>query len=47
MLVLDKGGRFLFNAGEGLQRLIREKKVRMTKVRMFSRVGTETGWEVS
>ena len=36
MLVVDKGGRYMFNAGEGLQRLMREKKVRMNKVRGHS-----------
>lgn len=33
MLMVDKAGRYMFNAGEGLQRLMREKKVRMNKVR--------------
>ena len=33
LLVFDKA-RFIFNAGEGLQRLMREKKIKMTKVRM-------------
>jgi hypothetical protein len=33
LLFLDKEGRLLFNAGEGLQRLFRESKLRMQKVR--------------
>ena len=32
ILVFDKGGRFMFNAGEGLQRLMRENRVKMSKV---------------
>ena len=32
MLVFDKGGRFIFNSGEGLQRLMRESKIKMAKV---------------
>ena len=31
LLVFDKA-RFMFNAGEGLQRLMREKKIKMSKV---------------
>ena len=32
MLFLDKEGRMLFNAGEGLQRMFRENKIKMQKV---------------
>jgi hypothetical protein len=32
LLTLDKWGRLLFNAGEGIQRLIRENKLRTTNV---------------
>ncbi|GAX85788.1 hypothetical protein CEUSTIGMA_g13203.t1 [Chlamydomonas eustigma] len=44
MLVLDKGGKYIFNAGEGLQRLMREKKIKMQKVEhyLFTRVCSET-----
>ncbi|KAL6762208.1 hypothetical protein V8C86DRAFT_2522363 [Haematococcus lacustris] len=31
LLFLDKEGRYLFNAGEGLQRMFRENKLRMQK----------------
>lgn len=34
MLFNDKEGRILFNAGEGLQRLFRESKTKMQKVRV-------------
>ena len=33
MLFIDKEGRYLFNAGEGLQRIMRERKLKMQKVR--------------
>ncbi len=44
MLSLDKGGKILFNAGEGLQRLIRENKVRLLKLDnyLFTQVHTRT-----
>jgi hypothetical protein len=32
-LFTDVGGRLLFNAGEGLQRMFRENKLRIGKVR--------------
>ena len=32
LLFLDKEGRMLFNAGEGLQRMFRENKTKMQKV---------------
>ena len=32
MVVFDKGGRFMFNTGEGLQRMMRESRVKMNKV---------------
>lgn len=32
LLFVDKEGRLLFNAGEGLQRMFRENKLRMQKV---------------
>ncbi|GFH16359.1 uncharacterized protein HaLaN_12762, partial [Haematococcus lacustris] len=44
LLFLDKEGRYLFNAGEGLQRMFRENKLRMQKLDnyFFTRVSTET-----
>lgn len=44
LLNIDKFGRICFNAGEGLQRLVRENKVRLQKLEnyMFTRVHTET-----
>lgn len=39
MLFLDKEGRMLFNAGEGLQRMFRENKIKMQKV-----TGHAGGW---
>ena len=36
MLVVDRGGRYMFHAGEGLQRLMREKKYRMNNERGHS-----------
>ena len=34
LLFLDKEGRMLFNAGEGMQRMFRENRLRMQKVRL-------------
>ena len=44
LLFFDQGERYLFNAGEGLQRHMRECKVRYSKVEqmMFTRVALDT-----
>jgi ribonuclease BN (tRNA processing enzyme) len=44
LLFFDQGERYLFNAGEGLQRHMREYKVRYSKVEqmMFTRVALDT-----
>ena len=41
LLVFDKA-RFMFNAGEGLQRLMREKKIKMSKVGEDWAMGSES-----
>ena len=44
LLNIDKFGKICFNAGEGLQRLVRENKVRLQKLEhyLFTRVHTST-----